>query len=929
MTINFDSSILSDYYSSRAGVRTGTNLTPSPAKYAPTAPWSAIAKHTGANTPALLTEAVKSAMAGHKLIDESSAKLDLAGASSDYKKLFALFQGLNTLAGVADQINGKALTTAQKDKIKAAFNNGLTEIKTYTESLSLEKIRIAQGDVQALAKSSTGITKTLASYVTPPLVSGDISAPVPSLAGDVKFNIHVKRAGVDHDIAVDLAGMGATPRSLGNVVNYINDMLATENLPTRFATLRIPGGDRTIQNGKTVIKVGTNPDSWALNVKVDSGDTVTFSATDTAPSVYVAQGVGNPDPDNKPLTKDGVTNRQILKFQTEAGTFGAPPRVEGDTHWVDGEVWARDVAKAASSVRATQVGPDGSVYVLADVTGKTGDQSIKGTQDVALQKYDSAGKLVYTRTLGAAADASGLALAVSADGKIAVAGKVTGRLGGATEGPTNSGDAGQYSTNSDSFVTVFNDVGEEVWTQRRGARLEDEATNLAFGADGSVYVAGRSKSAMPGTSALGNWDSYVEGFKQDLGGAVQTLFTQTVGSAGADHPGGLVVDGTSIVLANIENGHGIVHRYDVSGATPVETSTHDLGDLQGGDIVGVAINGGKVVVAGSTRNGALDSGRVSSAATAGLDGFVVQLEADLSSSLGNNVAYFGGSGDDRITGLAVSGGKVFIGGQAGSDLPGLPAVGTKDGFVASLDIPTGVVDWSRRFSGKDGYASPTAIAVDAEGASSLDRLGLPKGELHMKSSLQITAVTSLRAGDQLVVRSGLSATKNTVTIEAGDTFDTLAVKLRKAMNYQAEVKSVIKDGVTYLQIKPGTARNTLELFAGPADRNALTGLGLPEGVVRNTVTSRGGKITPTDGKGQIYGLKFDGKMTLDDAGSISHVVAELATAMGVVRAAYKDLKEAATPASVLAAQKGGGTPVPAYLKAQIANYQDALNRLGG
>ena len=50
----------------------------------------------------------------------------------------------------------------------------------------------------------------------------------------------------------------------------------------------------------------------------------------------------------------------------------------------------------------TATGPDGSVYVLADVTGPSDGQTLKGAQDVAVLKYNSAGALIYSRTLGAA-----------------------------------------------------------------------------------------------------------------------------------------------------------------------------------------------------------------------------------------------------------------------------------------------------------------------------------------------------------------------------------------------------------------------------------------------------------------------------------------------------------------------------------------------
>ena len=57
------------------------------------------------------------------------------------------------------------------------------------------------------------------------------------------------------------------------------------------------------------------------------------------------------------------------------------------------------------------------------------------------------------------------------DGRVAVAGSVTGAL--------EPGATVTSAVLSDSFVTVFDAEGEEMWTQRRGAKAADEATNSA------------------------------------------------------------------------------------------------------------------------------------------------------------------------------------------------------------------------------------------------------------------------------------------------------------------------------------------------------------------------------------------------------------------------------------------------------------------
>ena len=934
-----DSSILLAMFQSRAGITTGTALgtATAPVKQ-PTAPWST--EPTAAQTSAL----VKSAMAGHKLIDESAAQLDVPGASADYRKLFALYQGLNTLNGVAAQANAKGLSSFDKDRISQVFAKGLSEISDYVENAGFKDLRMAQGAVAASVKSQLGVPKPATSYTTPPLTSSS-SADVAAFQGAVKFTISVKRLGVTVNVPIDLAGMGSQPRSIGNVVTYVNQQLAATGVETRFASQRQPGQPRTVEAGGKTITLPPTSDQWALQVKVGTSETVSFSAPSTAGAVYVAQGVGNPDPDKNPTTADGVIQQQLLKFQTDTAAGAVPPplQVPGEANWVDGRVFAKTLGPEVKTVHATQVGPDGSVYMLADVTSTTGDQTIKGAQDVALLKYDPAGQLVYTRTLGAASTATGLGLAISADGKVAVAGSVTGALGGAIDGALNSGATGTFATNTDSFVTLYNSDGEELWTERRGNRLDDEASQVAFGADGTVYVAGRTKQAIPGSATIGGWDSYIEGFKQSstpapvIPGAdplapvkpnVITTFTQSFGTTLNDKPSGMVVDGTNLITASVENGHAVVRRFDMSSGTPVLSSTRDLGDLQGGDIAGLALDGGEVVIAGTTANGNLSAGTVTHALAGGTDAFAVRLSSTLAPGAGDKIAYYGGTGNDKATSMAVSGGKVWIGGSAGTDLPNQPAVGTKDGFLASLDVATGTVGWSRRFTGKDGQAAPTAIAVAPTGASVLDRLGLPQGTLDLSDSQKITAVSSLRAGDQFTIKVNDGRTA-AVTIDNNDTLDTLAQKLRRAAGFQAKITLTTVDGVRSMKIEPLNARMTLEIGMGATNKDALESLGIPEGVIRATTVNDAGKTVPADGKSMLYGLGLASDLNLSNQAQINHVAAELAAAMGVVRTAYKDLVAGAQPKGVVQASANANGPVPAYLTNQIANYQAALERLTG
>lgn len=931
MTVNLDNSYLLGLYGSSSSSSDLASLLGSSssgaaataaataAKKAPTAPWSVTLPADQAAKEA--SDAVKAALAGHKLIDEDAAKLDVKGASTDYKKLFALYNGLNTLTDLVNRFQAKGVTSLEKAQISKAFASGMAELTKYIDTSKFDQLRLAQGEANTSAKSTLTIAKPATEYVSGKTLTSSVSEEVPAFQGDVKFNITVRKINVDHAVAIDLSQM-TVPRTLGNVLNFVNDKLAAEGVETRLASQRTPGQPRTVTAGGKTITLPATADSWSLKVKVGTSETVTFDAP-TAGAVYVAQNVGNPNPDGKAATNDDASVRQLLKFQTDTTNVQAPTQQPGEANFVDGRVFAQTLDPDITAVHAQTVGPDGSVYMLADIDGAVSGQGIKGDQDTALLKFDSAGKLLYTRTLGAAGSATGLALAVNADGQVAVAGAVTGALSGAVDGALNSGPAG---TTSDSFVTLYDKTGSEVWTERRGARQEDEASQVAFGADGAVYVAGRSKSVMQGATAIGGWDSYIEGFKSDAKGKVQTLFTQSFGTPGTDKPQGLVVDGSSLVTAANEDGHAVLRRFDISSGTPVLSATRDLGDLQGGDIAGLALDGGQLVVAGATRNGALQAGNVTRAYAGGTDAFAARIAANLSGAPSDAIAYYGGSGDDKATTMAVAGGQVWIGGSAGTDLPGQDPVGKKDGFLAQIDVATGAIAWSRRFTGKDSMATPTAIAVDPGGASVLDRMGLPKGALDLTPSSKITDASGLRPGDQFTVSAGAGGAKS-VTIEAADTLDSLAQKIRRASGFQAKVTIATLDGARQLRIEPISPRIVLEIGSGKSTANALKMLGIPEGVVRQTEVGANGKLVAADGKPNIYGLSLPSDLNLSNASQVSHALAELTAAQGVVRSAYKDLKAALDPQAAAAA-KPTGQP-PAYLTNQIANYQAALDRLTG
>jgi hypothetical protein len=932
MTIGIDSSLLLSIYQSKLGVlglnmansangTTGT-VGPPPKPVAPTPPWS--------TTPTAqeTSQDVAAAMAGGKFVDENAAKLDLPGASQDYKKLFAVYQAVTTLQNVANQMSQAGLSDAQKKRINDTFTRGVSEISSYIDTANLTGIRMVQGSASASDTTTVAVPKDPTAYSTPPLTDSQ-TEEVPAFQGDVQFNISIKRVNTTANVPIDLSNMGSQPRTLPNVINYINSQLAASGMSTRVANTRIPGQPQTITSGTKTITLPAAPDQWAMTVNAGPSETVSFSAPQTANAVYVTQTVGDDDPDHNPKTDDSTVSQQLTKFQTDTTDVPAPLQTSGQANWTDGRVFAQDLGPNVGAVHASQVGPDGSVYMLADVTGTVNGQTIKGDQDVALMKYDSTGKLIYTRTLGASDSASGLGLAVSSTGQVAISGSISGGLNGSTDGPLNSGTTGAFANESDSFVTLYDSSGQELWTERRGSSQQDQASQVAFGDDGTVYVSGQTQSALPGATADGGQDGYIEAFKTGSDGKPQVAFTQTVGTAGADKPAGMVVNGNSLYTASLENGHAVVREFDTSSGTPTLVNTRDVGDLQGGSIAGLAMDGNQLVLAGSTSNGSLSGANVTHAASGGSDAFALKMSGDLNPASTDEIAYYGGAGDDQATSLAVSNGQVWIAGTTDGDLPGEPKIGAQDGFLANLNIDTGAADWSQRFTGKNGQVTPTSISVAPTGASVLDRMGLPDGVMNPAGSQQLSAVSSIRTGDQFTVQSE-GGVKQTITIDPGETLDTLATKIKRATGFEVNITLSTTSAGRKMMIAPVNDRTSIEFGPGKAGKDALAALGIPQGVIRNTTTDDNGKTVPADGGGQIYALGIPNTLNLSDPDQVSHALAQVAAAVVTLRGAYQDMVVAATPKSqqVQAAKPITGT-VPAYLSAQIANYQAGLARLTG
>ena len=882
---------------------TSGGTTTAPRKTQPTAPWSAGVKVT---EPSAL---VRAALAGNRLINEGVERLDVPGASTDYRKLFALYKGLDSLTALATRADQRGVSASESALIRQRFTAGMSEVSSYLRTAGFDKIRVVEGVSSTTAKTTAAVPRDATRTVTRPVHDGPLTSSVAAFEGDVRFDITIGTINGETTIPIDLAEMGAQTRTFDDVLSHINGKLADAGVATRFGRENVTGPPRTMKAGTRTITLPARSDQWALVIQGTNVESVRFATTQKSDAVYVVQASGT------------AGGNELLKFQSDGGTAPEPIDVGLQTGWVAGRASQTALPKGVETVRASAVAADGSLWMVADVESAPGEQPVKGERDVALMKFDPSGRLVATRMLGAADTASGYAIAIAADGRVAVAGSVTGAL----EAGVKPADADL----ADSFVTVFDGTGEELWTQRRGAKAADEATAVSFGADGRVYVAGRAKSSMPGASGIGGWDGYLQGFTATRAHSLAPLVGAAVsidqfGTAGDDSVKAMTTDGASIYTAGVESGRVVVRHYtpDVDGR-PSLAAMRDLGAASG-DVTGISVADGRVVLTGTTSNAALDIATVNSAHSGGTDAFVAVLEADLSASAADRLTYVGTAGDDTVSDMKVHDGKIWLTGLA--DRPvGAKAEDPRQGYLTRLDPLTGAVEWTRTWPGANQQASPLTLAVATDGASVLDRLGLPDGLVSTGDSKILTTVTAARPGDRFYVTPADGSRSRAVTIDARDTLQTLAKKIEQASLGQLSV-TVVTDTLKSatgelissgrpqrLSIVPRSGRDGATLTSGETGRDALSALGLSPGL-----------ISPKPGTGdlKIFALALPPSLSLSGSDDIKASIKSLQDAMTAVRSAYRGLAPGANKPAIT------GT-APAYLTAQLANYQAALARLGG
>jgi hypothetical protein len=871
------------------------------------------------NTPTPVTSAqTAKVMSTTNFLDTSNVPLT-TGATTDTKteqdnqKLFSLYSAVNSLSYLAQLAQSSTATSGQLAGLNARFQTGLSQVEQYLSSTNFNNYTLQTAVPAASATSTATIGFGSFTYKTQTLVANSgLNNALPGLSASDSFTIAVKKGATTTNVAIDLSQVSG-PLTLGNIVSYVNSQLSADGFTTRFQKTQ-KGGTTTSDTTAT----------YGLQITPGANETISLSAAAT-PALYMVGNSGN-------ATEVNTTSGSGTKAQVNTTAPDQSGRLTkiGDLAGTPAAIVSanQDASSGTTTAQATAVDPSGNIYVLGNATGNFGTQINQGTQDVYLTKYDSAGNVVWQNLVGSAGSASGYGLALDPAGGVVISGASTADL--TTTSVANG--------NNDSFVASYDASGNQTWIKQIQTLATNQANAVSVDASGNIYIGGSVSGGVIGAhqTSQGGGDAYLAKF--DAKGNL--LSENQFGTSGADQVSATATasDG-SLYVASVQNGQAVVAKYAGGDITAAPVWTQTLGALSsGGGIGGLTVSGNQVYVSGTSSNANLTAGgqaSIASASSGGTDAFVFNLTDNGTSSTANHVSYVGTGASDQGGAMTVgSDGTVYLAGTTTGTFAGQQrsVANVTNAFATALNTD-GSVAWTQQYGGASGRSTGAALAVDPNGASVLDALGLPRGTINLNQSVDLASQTTLRPGDTFQIKiDGLAPRTTTITIDKGETLNSLTTKIN------AQLGSVGKAAVNYTGSAEGlkitvNAGQSIDLISGPSNFDALSRLGFTAGTLSapatgsstttSTAASTSSTTTPTYGLGLTGGIS-GASMDISTKTGADLARSQLLSVLSNIQNTYQ---KSNTPPAAATVGNTSGTASAASLS-QLAGYSMALSLLG-
>ena len=227
-------------------------------------------------------------------------------------------------------------------------------------------------------------------------------------------------------------------------------------------------------------------------------------------------------------------------------------------------VWDKTIGGSGTDFPHAIVAANDGGFVVAgsSPSGISGDktEASKGINDYWIVKLNSAGQIVWDKTIGGSGFDVPYGIAAANDGGFVVAGDSPSGI---------SGDKTEASRGSEDYwVVKLNSAGQKVWDKTIGGSGGELPTGIAAANDGGFVVAGWSISGISGDkteASKGGYDYWIV----KLNSAGQKVWDKTIGSSGNDYP--------YTIVATNDDGF-VVAGYSPSGISGDKTQASKGGD---------------------------------------------------------------------------------------------------------------------------------------------------------------------------------------------------------------------------------------------------------------------------------------------------------------------------------------------------------------
>ncbi|MDV3457398.1 hypothetical protein RZN05_10425 [Sphingomonas sp. HF-S4] len=867
-----------------------------------TPPWKEASKNTSVSAQ------LASILASKTFIDKMNSNTALL--PDDIKTSFTAYKALEQLRVLAEAATVKTATSAQLAQYNKVFAKGMADLQTYLTSAPSDLVNLSFGKPTSTAQSSK-LGASAAYEVKGKPLAGSRTDALPNLTGQEQFSVKIARGTLTETFTVDLS-QGPQPPTLDSLTSQLNSAITASVIYKSDGTPQLDPKGEEVTRWAARFEPVYSGGKWAMKLNTPDGlEQVSLDQIGAKDSLVVATGqtaldaptatqvfrLNDPSGDSTRVSMATIAalDRQATAQNTLAGKTTTVTTTTTD---MDGKIKTNTSKTsnvyAATDAAAIATDAAGNSYVVGTTAGDLGANKSDGDNNLFLTKMDGSGKVVWQRSLGASGSSTGAAVSIGSDGSIVVAGTVTGSFNGVTSA---DGDmvVAKYAANGDEkFSTVVRSVGT------------DAAKAVTVGADGSVFVGGRT--------AGNNGDAFVA--RVDASGKLAER--RTITGAGADAINALAMDKDGNLLAVVnQDGNASVRKMSASSLS-TDLASIDLGTA---DVRAIAVAADGTIAVGGATSAALTGSQVN-AKSGGRDGFVARIDAGLS---GASVTYIGSSEDDQVDSIAFMGDELYAGGRTTGDLAATRR-GPTDGFVTRIDSATGAIENTTQFGQALLRTEPVRIAGDVGGANAISALGFGRGTINAAVSDKITTQTTMRAGDFFSIKADGGAVRK-ITIEAGDTLKTIATRMQGMLGAsKGTVTATAIDGIQQLRItmKPG---HELELIPGGTDTDALAKLGIePQRIATQaTLSSSAPKVRP----GGNFGMDLSDALSLSTIDNAKVAMKKIEDAISMTQTAYRSLYWDEGKAKIVDGVKNTatGTQSTARESAQLANYQAALNRL--